>query len=792
MMDRPTLVVVAILMTFAAALILILVLRTRKTYAGFGLWAASMVLALAGTIAYLVMQQVDPWFGLLAFNLLLVAAFVFFYRGLLVFRGRSASYTFEVLLALAFFAGFIYFGFLKPSINGCVAVYSLCLGSVSLIAARAVVTERPPYFGATDYVLATWLGIITAFAWFRAVFSLFFLPPIDSLQTETIFQTVYIAFLIISVLVITLSVINLNSQRLEHDLRTMQTSLEQDIEERLRIEGALLRSQQQYRSLTENMDDNAWIFDMDEKRFVYVSPSVRKLKGYTPEEAMRLAIDCIVLPPDRERMQALIFDRYQNFLSDKITSQDFFVDELEQPCKDGTTVWTEISSHFVRSAETGHVEVHGVTRDLTRRREIDEALRASEEKFRLAFDSANTGIFLSDLDGRIQQLNPKAGQILGYKADELLGMHEQDLALAGDAWLTETNRKRMTDGQVDHCTYEQRFTHRDGPVVHCLVSGALVRGSDGHPNSFITQLQDITQRRLAEKALHAAFKKSDTHAARMGALNETVEALMRCESREKAFELIDSRLPAMFFPFDCEFVRPDSEGRLPESGGDVRDFPVDLHGKVMGMLRIHASDAALREEDEGLDTFAETVGDSVSLAMSNLQLREEMRLQVVRDALTGLYNRRYLDEILAHEVDRCARLRQPLTVALLDLDHFSAINDRFGFEAGDAILKQFGALLDEWARASDKASRFGGEEFALVMPGASAEDVSARLDDLRRKVSQIRVQWGDAELPPISASIGAAQSLSRGDKPDMLLKRADAALREAKQQGRDRLQIDAG
>ena len=155
----------------------------------------------------------------------------------------------------------------------------------------------------------------------------------------------------------------------------------------------------------------------------------------------------------------------------------------------------------------------------------------------------------------------------------------------------------MTDGLVDHCTYEQRFTHREGQVVHCLVSSALVRGADGHPKSFITQLQDITQRRLAEKALHAAFKKSDTHAVRMGALNETVEALMRCESSDEALHLIDLRLKTMFFPFDCEFVRPDPAGHLPEARSETLDFPVELNGKVMGLLRIHASEAARREED---------------------------------------------------------------------------------------------------------------------------------------------------------------------------------------------------
>ena len=626
-MDRSTLLVVAILLTLAAVLVLVVVRQTRKTYPGFGLWAGSMALAMAGTVSFLTIQYSNPRLALLIGSLLLVVAFVFLYRGLLEFRGRTASYAFELLLALVLFAGFVFFGFVRTNINGYVAVYSLCLGSAAAMGARVVLTDRPAYFGPPDRLLASWLLLITAFTWSRAAYSALFLAPVDSLNTGTTFQTAYIAFQIISVLVITFAVINLNSQRLEHELRTTQASLERDIEERRRVEGALLRSQQQYRSLTENMDDNAWIYDLDDRRFVYVSPSVRKLKGYSPEEVMQLAIDSMFLPHQRERMQALIDERHRDFLSDKITSEDFFVDELEQPCKGGKTVWTEISSHFVRSAETGHVEVHGVTRDLTGRREITEALRASEEKFRLAFASANTGIFLSDLEGRIQQTNSRAEQILGYSADELRGMLEQNLALAGDAWLTESNRKRMTDGLVNHSTYEQRFTHRDGPIVHCLVSSALVRGADGKPSAFITQLQDITQRRLAEKALHAALKKSDTHAARMGALNETVKGLMRSENREQALQLIQSRLEKMFFPFECEFVQADQQGHLPEPSADAQDFSVDVQGKVIGLLRIYADGAVLREEDDGLAQFAETVSDSISLALANLQLREQTRLR---------------------------------------------------------------------------------------------------------------------------------------------------------------------
>jgi hypothetical protein len=102
---------------------------------------------------------------------------------------------------------------------------------------------------------------------------------------------------------------------------------------------------------------------------------------------------------------------------------------------------------------------------------------------------------------------------------------------------------------------------------------------------------------------------------------------MRSENREQALQLIQSRLEKMFFPFECEFVQADQQGHLPEPSADAQDFSVDVQGKVIGLLRIYADGAVLREEDDGLAQFAETVSDSISLALANLQLREQTRLR---------------------------------------------------------------------------------------------------------------------------------------------------------------------
>src|SRR5688572_13154272 len=163
-----------------------------------------------------------------------------------------------------------------------------------------------------------------------------------------------------------------------------------------------------------------------------------------------------------------------------------------------------------------------------------------------------------------------------------------------------------------------------------------------------------------------------------------------------------------------------------------------------------------------------------------------VREEALTDPLTGLYNRRYLWEFLRREWVRARRGGRPLSVIMLDLDHFKRINDSFGHQAGDYVLAAVAGLLRNEIRSSDIVCRYGGEEFALVLPEASYESVRQRAEEIRAAIKQLDLRHQGVALGGITASLGIAQFPHHADGPDALMTAADAALYEAKSTGRDR------
>jgi diguanylate cyclase (GGDEF)-like protein len=185
--------------------------------------------------------------------------------------------------------------------------------------------------------------------------------------------------------------------------------------------------------------------------------------------------------------------------------------------------------------------------------------------------------------------------------------------------------------------------------------------------------------------------------------------------------------------------------------------------------------------------LAQTVAEQLGLAVANLKLRETLRNQSIRDPLTGLFNRRYMEETLERELHRAERTDRPLCVAMLDLDHFKALNDSSGHEAGDLLLAEMGRLLRAGVRRGDVACRYGGEEFVLILPDANREDGFRRVDQLREGMRQLRVTHRGRSVGAPSFSGGLAAFPADGRTVEDLLRAADAALYLAKHAGRNRI-----
>ncbi len=212
--------------------------------------------------------------------------------------------------------------------------------------------------------------------------------------------------------------------------------------------------------------------------------------------------------------------------------------------------------------------------------------------------------------------------------------------------------------------------------------------------------------------------------------------------------------------------------------------PLIAHGSTIGLL--HVSGPPRGEDDNDLE-LVNQIAEQLSLAIANQQLRDTLRIQSLRDPLTSLFNRRYLEESFARELQRCERRGLPLSVLMLDVDHFKRFNDTHGHAAGDALLALVGRLIQSGVRVDDIACRYGGEEFIVVMPELDAQAACTRAEDIRRAVGTATVQHAGRVLGPVSISIGVATFPEDGATPELLQQMADATLYRAKAEGRDRV-----
>jgi len=185
--------------------------------------------------------------------------------------------------------------------------------------------------------------------------------------------------------------------------------------------------------------------------------------------------------------------------------------------------------------------------------------------------------------------------------------------------------------------------------------------------------------------------------------------------------------------------------------------------------------------------FDRAIAETAARGLGNVREREELRSLAIRDPLTGLYNRRFMEEELARQLSHVRREGRALAVAMLDLDHFRDCNDRHGHRAGDLVLRSLAVLLQGFLQGSDMPCRYGGEEFVLIMPGATGATAVQRLEPLRRRLAETGVHHEGRLLQPLTASIGVAEFPRDGEDVEALLDSADRAMYQAKRSGRNRI-----
>ncbi|MFC0204655.1 diguanylate cyclase [Novosphingobium soli] len=254
---------------------------------------------------------------------------------------------------------------------------------------------------------------------------------------------------------------------------------------------------------------------------------------------------------------------------------------------------------------------------------------------------------------------------------------------------------------------------------------------------------------------------------------------------------------AGFAPDQCWALRRGQSHFVVEPGSDIvcahvgdethhyHCEPLLAGGEVIGVLYLKGVVGA--ESRFRLTVLAENIAS----ALVNHRLQRGLREQTIRDPLTGLFNRRYMEETLALEISRASRSGSPLSLVMCDVDHFKRFNDDFGHEAGDAVLQAVAAEMRSRFREGDVVCRFGGEEFTVIAPGTTAAVLLDRVEGARQAIAELNVQQGGRTLGSMTMSFGIASWEDDMERDgSTLIKAADAALYRAKREGRDRVVVD--
>jgi diguanylate cyclase (GGDEF)-like protein/PAS domain S-box-containing protein len=475
----------------------------------------------------------------------------------------------------------------------------------------------------------------------------------------------------------------------------------------------------------------------------------------------------------------------------------------------------------------------------TRRKRAQEKLRTSEVRYRRLFETAKDGILLLDADtGRITDVNPFLEDMLGYSHTELIGKALWEIGPVKDIAASQDAMRHLQS--KEYIRYENLPLETKGGQHMQVEFVSNVYLVDGW-RVIQCNVRDITARKQAEDGIRAANDKLLALVAElqrrdeeMKSLNRLNDLLQSCTTQAEAHQVIalmanelfagqsgclaifqsrDQRLETVarwgdevtvessFSLEDCWAMR---RGQLyevidPQVGLLCHHFvhqpqtgylcvPLMVQGETTGLLCLIGA-ARKGERPISQQQLAVTVGEAIKLCLSNLKLREKLREEAIHDPLTGLFNRRYLEETLSRELHRAQRGNSPLCVAMLDLDHLKHFNDSFGHGAGDSLLRELGQVLREKLRKSDIACRYGGDEFVLVLPDSSVADTQQRVEQIRVLVKELQIRHGEQLVGMMTVSAGVAQAGEHGSSARELLRAADEALYAAKQAGRDRVLV---
>lgn len=487
----------------------------------------------------------------------------------------------------------------------------------------------------------------------------------------------------------------------------------------------LHESEKGFRSIFENSVQGIFQFDM-EGNIIKVNPSFVSMLGYNSGQAL--------------------LEKGLNFHGDLVVKKEIWNNLIEliiseravkgfelQLCKkSGAVFWCLLNARGIHETEHGEItRIEGFLSDINARK----AAQAGQEKI------------LEDLEIMVDQRTAE----LSNRISEL---EERDI---------QNRYMREMGDMLQSCrSIEETF-----PVINQYLKKFFPR------DECALYLHDNTKQ-IIDRVV-PIFLESEPYSSMT---NDSCWALRRGKSY--LFKDMDEELT-------CAHVSDAPHGYVCS--------PLIAHGLTIGLLHVifNAPDSEASELTtlhlDRKTRLCTRLAEHLSLALANLKLQEELKVKSTQDSLTGLANRRYMEEIIQRQFHRLLRYKTPCSLIMLDVDHFKKFNDKYGHDMGDYILRELGEYLKENTRGEDLACRFGGEEFIIIMVDTDTDRALKKAKKICAEISQLISIPHLTKAIHITVSIGVATSPAHGKNKSELLKSVDNALYQAKTNGRNRVEV---
>lgn len=549
-------------------------------------------------------------------------------------------------------------------------------------------------------------------------------------------------------------------------------------------EQELRESEARWKYALEGAGDGVLDYDLVNNT-IYYSPQWKALLGYDDEDISNKPYEWLyrLHPSDVLRVQNAIANHLQDI-------DPHFSSEYRMRCKDGTYKWFLGRGMIINRDEQGNpIRMIGTNTDISRSKAAEKAITQHQDNLMAFFNGVDSLLFVINSSGEIREANKTALETLGYTLEELRGNNIFDLQPLDDKAEGTKFLQSVIAGRKFNRTLTLVSRNRDKWIS---VDVRIVTGPwNGEPALFAI-CRDITDLRLSEAKFFRAFHISP------GIMSITTLEEGRfidvnnsfCQKLEYDRKEVLGRTSEEMNLY-ADIAQRDKFIGFLKTEGCVRDYETVILASTGRKLIALISADIIRI---GTDTYLLVNATDITerrqmeseLERKNQeleQLNQVLLLQANTDDLTSIYNHRFIFQRLREEVERADRYHLPLSIMMLDLDHFKSINDRLGHQIGDIVLNRVAQTIKQTLRQIDIAGRYGGEEFLVILPQTSLEDAVPVAERIRERVSAISLE---GVKPKVTISIGVAAFYDESESE--LLARADRLLYLAKANGRNRVE----